>query len=488
MKRITINKFIGLFCMPVLMGLGLGSCSESEIALKPLDESRYEVIGEQYGYFTDETGKQDFSLVEVRSGNSSSINIYLNATKKLDTASEIKLVYDTEVLERYNVSTDNAYEAFPQNAVFVDAGGGMTLLEGEQRSHSLNVSFTVVDGMTEGTTYVIPLKASVISGSLNLTENHQGYLIFVTVQKNLGDCDKGGCKVFTCIESNDTNPLNNLCFTLKSSGKYLFDGVILFSDNIVLDKETGTVHAGHNDNVMYLLNNREKYLKPLQDRGMKVILGIMADHTHASVANLSEETARAFARELKIMCDTYQLDGVFYDDEWDKPENPIPPGFVKKSPEAAARLFYEVKKIMPDRLNIAYVLGNTRDFSSEVCYFMDESGTKRGPEYYVDYAYIDYGHDGVVDQDMSDNYPGLDPTRWGMYSQEFARGYWAFDTELEKIKAQNAVNFVFAYDPFRESFSTPVKGKTQVQQLELMARILFEDEAVYDNKPYRKDW
>lgn len=487
MKRVYINRIIGMLCMPVLMGIGFSACSESEIDLKPLDESRYEVTGDQNGYFTDETGKQDFSAVELRAGNSSTLNLYLNATKKSDVVSEVKLTYDQAILDSYNTTTGNEYEAFPQNAVFVDAGGGMTLAEGQQRSNALSVSFTAVDGLVEGTTYAIPLKASVVSGSLKLTESHQGYLIFVTIQQNLGDCDKGGCKVYTCVETNDTNPLNNLCFTLKNSGKYLFDGIILFCDNLILDETTGTVHAGVNDNIVYLLNHREKYLKPLQDRGMKVILGIEAYHTHASVANLSEETAHAFARELKIMCDTYGLDGVFYDDEYDKPQTPTPPGFVEKSPSAAARLMYEVKKLMPERLNISYVYNTLVDFSSEGCFFTDEAGVKQGPSYYVDYTFADY-HTLAKDEDLTNTYPGLPKNRWGMYSQEFARGYWATDEELKTIKENKGIHFVFAYDPLRETFNTDLKGSTQQKALQKVATILFDDEAVYDNNPYRKDW
>lgn len=487
MKRIDINKIIGMFCMPVLMGVGFIACSESEIDLKPLDESRYEITGDQNGYFTDETGKQDFSVVELRAGNSATLNLYLNATKQAEVASEVKFEYNQSVLDDYNAATDNEYEAFPQDAVFLDAGGGMTLSEGQQRSNALSVSFTAVDGLVEGTTYAIPLKASVVSGSLKLTESHQGYLIFVTIQQNLGDCDKGGCKVYTCVETNDTNPLNNLCFTLRNSGKYLFDGIILFSDNLILDETTGTVHAGVNDNIVYLLNHREKYLKPLQDRGMKVILGIQAYHTQASVANLSEETARAFARELKIMCDTYNLDGIFYDDEYEKLQTPTPPGFVEKSPEAAARLMYEVKKVMPDRLNISYVYNELRDFSSAGCVFTDEAGIEHGPSYYVDYTYADY-HTLSQDEDLTTTYPGLPKSHWGMYSQEFAKGYWATDAELEEIKTNQGIHFLFAYDPFRETFNVDLKGSTQQKELQRVARVLFDDEAVYDNRPYSKDW
>lgn len=112
------------------------------------------------------------------------------------------------------------------------------------------------------------------------------------------------------MEVNDTNPLNNLSFTLKSNGKPLVDALIIFSANINYNAETGRVYIFNNENVQALLDNREHYLKPLQDRGMKIILGLLGNHDRSGVANMSKETAQAFAQEVKAMCDAYQLDGI----------------------------------------------------------------------------------------------------------------------------------------------------------------------------------
>ncbi len=42
---------------------------------------------------------------------------------------------------------------------------------------------------------------------------------------------------------------------------------------------------------------------------------------------------------------------------------------------------------------------------------------------------------------------------------------------------------IFAMDPFRRNFSY-----SQKPSMERIARALFDDELVYDGKPYKKDW
>lgn len=116
------------------------------------------------------------------------------------------------------------------------------------------------------------------SGNLNLVQEENTWLIFVTDKTGMPDCNKAsGFKIFSCMEVNDTNPLNNLSFTLKNSKKLLIDALIMFSGNMMYNRETGQVTMKYNGNVQALLDKYDHYLKPLQDRGMKVLMGIMPD-------------------------------------------------------------------------------------------------------------------------------------------------------------------------------------------------------------------
>lgn len=272
------------------------------------------------------------------------------------------------------------------------------------------------------------------------------------------------------MEVNDTNPLNNLCFRLKNSGKYLVDMVILFSANINYNNETGKVYVYNNPNVQHLLNNREKYLQPLQDAGMKVVLGILGNHDRAGVANLADETARAYAQELKSVCEAYNLDGVFFDDEYTAEIYPAPPGFVGSSSAAASRLCYETKKAMPDKLVTVYVYSSTSRLP-------EIDGVESGK--FVDYGIHDYGRG----YDLSSNYPGMPKNRMALYSQEFNRGYWASESSLQDLRARNGAHMIFAMDPNRSNFT-----RGQIPAMQQIAVHLFDDELVYDGKPYKKDW
>ncbi|WP_343561654.1 glycosyl hydrolase family 18 protein [Sphingobacterium sp.] len=281
---------------------------------------------------------------------------------------------------------------------------------------------------------------------------------------------KTGMKIISIIEANDTNPLLHTSFKLKKENKPLFDIVVLFSANINYDEKAGRVYAHLNENVKHLLENRMKYIKPLQDRGTKVVLSILGNHDRSGVANLSDKNAKSFAKELATVCETYQLDGIMLDDEYSNYQYPPPAGFVSPSNKAAARLFYEIKKAMPDRINIVYAYSRTNDFSGSNALVEAEAGE------YIDYVVNDYFANVGLER-----FPGVPNTHYGTDSEEFARGY--FLNNYESIKSNgNGTHMIFALDQTRGNFND------QLHQLQLMTKSLFNDELVYDEIVHRKDW
>ena len=278
------------------------------------------------------------------------------------------------------------------------------------------------------------------------------------------NCHKdNGLQVISCMEVNDANPLHNLCYTLKESKKYVFDQVILFSGNINYNAETGAVYNYNNENVQHLLDYKEKYLKPLQEKGMKVILGILGNHDRSGVANLTKEGAIKFAQELKAVVDAYELDGIFFDDEYSSYGNY--PGFASPSNEAASRLCYECKRIMPDKLIEVYVYSRTGSLSSV-------DGHKPGE--FIDYALQDYGRYG----DLSSNYEGLSPKGMIQGSSEFGQGRIISFNTATAIKTDGyGGTMVFGL--------TPRNG--YVSRLNNITRAFYGEETVLTGS-YAKDW
>lgn len=316
-----------------------------------------------------------------------------------------------------------------------------------------------------GILFGVCLLHSCKSRSINRTET----LKMASTDKNTG------IKIISCVEVNDANPLSNLALKLKGSNKQLVDIVILFSSNINYDPTTDKVKVTHNANVQHLLDNRDKYIKPLQDSGIKVVLSVLGNHDRSGVANLSDSTAIEFAQHIKQVCDTYNLDGVFFDDEYSAYQKPAPAGFVAPSNKAAAKLIYETKKAMPNKLSMVYVYTRTADFSGVNSIQEAPAGD------YIDYALHDYGQNF----DLSTRYPGLPKSKWGMSSAEYVLNIIPNENALKQIRNDGfGAHMIFAYDPCRSNFDS-----IQKPALQDVARILFDDELVVDEQHiYKKDW
>lgn len=463
------NKTISMALLAIFfMGGLLTSCKE-EVSLDRLSEENYTVPQETLGYIVGRDGKMSKSSLELRTAGSTSL--YFSLTNDTDKDVSATFTIDEALLQSYNAANGTSYKFFPKEQVTLGNNGSVTIAKGAKKSNPLDVAVKTSDATATGETFVIPLTVKV--GGLALSKEASSYLLFITDYSKVPDCSKpSGIKLISCMEVNDVNPLNNLSYTLKGSGKPLFDMVILFSANINYDAETGRVYVYNNPNVQHLLSNRDKYIKPLQDRGIKVILGILGNHDRSGVANLAPNTAKAFAKELKGMCDAYKLDGVFFDDEYSAYQNPAPAGFVTPSSDAAARLAYETKQAMPGKIVSVYVYGRTGSFKNPV------DGVQAGN--FVDYAIHDYG----AAYDLSSNYPGLPKSGMAMASQEFARGYFADESDLVALRQGGyGAHMIFGLNPNVWWFKS-----YQIPALQLVAKTLYDDELVYDGKVYPKDW
>ena len=95
------------------------------------------------------------------------------------------------------------------------------------------------------------------------------------------------------IETNDINPLNagEYYFTGTNPHEEVIDHVILFASNI--RGTASSVQLYHNPNQTYILNNINTLVKPLQNKGIKVLLGLLGDHTGVGFANLTNKNIAA---------------------------------------------------------------------------------------------------------------------------------------------------------------------------------------------------
>jgi len=478
MKYNIFKKANALMVSAAFVLSSLSSCDE-RVDLTSIDEEAYTTSKDAVAYVVNSKGKRSSAFIELR--NEAQSELFLALSNSAETDVQGAFIYNAEVLKTYNAINETDYELFPKDLVTFE--GDLAFQKGTKKSTKVAVKLKAAAELDSKKTYVVPVSTQVKSGNIKLSEKESNYLIFVKDLSRVPDCSKpSGVKIVSCMEVNDTNPLNNLCFRLEGSGKPLVDIVVLFSANINYNVETGRVYVHNNENVQHLLDNHDKYLKPLQDRGMKVVLGILGNHDRSGIANLADETARSFAQELKTVCDAYQLDGVFFDDEYSKYQRPAPAGFVLPSAEAGARLCYETKQAMPDKLVMNYVYGLIRSVP-------DIDGHQAGT--FIDYALHDYQRA----YDLTDDYPGVPKSNLGMYSQEYNIGRWVDMSYLEKMRDNGyKTHMIFAMDPTRDNYARQKQSMDEIAEvffgakLEVFGKDDVKMEKLDQDRFYKKDW
>lgn len=157
------------------------------------------------------------------------------------------------------------------------------------------------------------------------------------------------------VEVNNNNILNAGSYKLQTSGKYLFNVVNIFAANINYDTGRGRPYLYCNNNVTKVLTNADTYIKPLQTKGMKVVLTILGNHQGAGICNFpTRESARDFAQQLAHTVNTYGLDGIDFDDEYsDYGQN----GTGQPNASSFVMLVQELKALLPDKMITFYYYG-----------------------------------------------------------------------------------------------------------------------------------
>lgn len=328
-------------------GIGFTSC-EDDVVINTGDLGKLDNVDGMYGFVKSAAGARNLTPIAVFGDNAAAGHLYFELSKAAEQDVTVTFKIDEEALRAYNAANGTSYTMYPADRLSLTNGGTATIRTGEQRSAS--VELNINPGGSIGQTYAIAVSASANSG-VEVSTNNQTYIYLVTPMAAIpNDIRKGDVLTMCFVEVNNESILNCGEYTMKGSGKPFFDVVTIFAANINVDSRTGRVHIYCNDQVSFLLRNADKFIRPLQAKGIKVNLTILGNHDEAGMGNLSPEAAADFAKELKTYMDIYGLDGVDFDDEYTSYKDNPSPGFLPRSRENFARLIFECRKLMPDKL------------------------------------------------------------------------------------------------------------------------------------------
>ena len=233
------------------------------------------------------------------------------------------------------------------------------------------------------------------------------------------------------IETNDINPLNagEYYFTGTNPHEEVIDHVILFASNI--RGTASSVQLYHNPNQTYILNNINTLVKPLQNKGIKVLLGLLGDHTGVGFANLTNKNIAAgdsllndFAYQVANCVTTYGLDGVDFDDEY--AEYGKISGTPTPSTNNFGLLIQKVRELLPDKLITAFDYGGYTGFNQTT---MNA----------ISYMWPNFG--------CSSNPPsGLPKSKWAKLSLHYTSGWPTCDQIQNCASSYNGYGAVMSFN------------------------------------------
>ena len=164
-------------------------------------------------------------------------------------------------------------------------------------------------------------------------------------------------KLTVYVETNDINPLNagEYYFCNSSPREEVVDHVILFASNIRGNATSAWLH--HNPNQTHILNNVSTLVQPLQNKGIKVLLGLLGDHTGVGFANLNSDMIDSFAQQVATCVNTKGLDGVLLDDEYARYDL-APAGLPTPSSSILSSLILKLRELLPTKKIMVFWYGN----------------------------------------------------------------------------------------------------------------------------------
>lgn len=270
------------------------------------------------------------------------------------------------------------------------------------------------------------------------------------------------------VETNDYDIRNFANLVLKESRKPVFDIVVLFAANMNYDATKGKRYIHFNDKLQPIVKNPERYIKPLTDRGIKVIIDILPNHDGVGYANFqSYEEAQEFAQEMKMWTDKLGIDGWDIDEEyadyWKRSDMP-------SNPKSWLWFARAVKEAMPNKLLTLYDYAHSYRDSRK-----DDQG--KAPKDYIDYSWSNYYED-------HGSFAGLPNSRYGKQSIEANHG---LIPAMIKRVAQNNVKGGFGFMMFFNINPRALYWGGAISAMNEMTQVFWGEDCEYVG-PYYKGY
>ncbi|MCD8072976.1 MAG: DUF1735 domain-containing protein [Alistipes sp.] len=405
----------GLYLPALLVAVLFTYSCEDAVVMGYADDSPYNTINDTYLSLKPE-GTQRELIHLTLSRETLYRNLQFHLTRPASAQGTIRITPDQEAVEEFNRANFTDYLPFPQSLAAISGSGSISVAQGETSSGTVSISFQAGSQLVKREKYIYAVTVDESSlGEFKLSTRAATVYFVIDYLGDFAGTDKdSGIVGILYIDNGTGNPLNAMTYVLENSGKQFFDIVHIFACGFNYDSENKRVVVGMNSNIAYILEHRDKYIQPLQERGIKVCISLLGSRMGVGPGNLPDDIIKDFIGQVKSIVDTYGLDGIDFDDEWveySKAPYPLPTSLSTSFPG----LIMEARRQMPDKLITVYYHNESTNFLQQLGGQHDFDGKMVGMGELVDYSYYSmYGG-------WSTSYSylqGLTPMQWGPAPQE----------------------------------------------------------------------
>lgn len=345
-------------------------------------------------------------VFELRQGKNGSRDVVAKFDDSEETLAELTKKYaDFKGISLYKLLDRDKY-TLPESVI----------MNKEQTSVTISIK---INNQDDGT-YVLPLvlKSGDEEVGLQFVEivNSEAFNIDMTWVDRTPTVEEPRIVAIVEATENDLRNIGNYMLypygeSQPEKKRPLFDMAVIFSANVNFDEFSCKPVLYYNEDVKRILDNIDIFVRPLQEKGIKVLLSIMPNHQGIGFSNLDISNDRKmikdFAADISSAVSKYGLDGVMFDDEYaDYPASleAVQPGRPMIQMGSFHFLIKELRDLMPyvegqqwkDRKNIItmYNIGynsNSRTGERGWCLFSN------------DFDYIKNGDGKWKDDDMSES-------------------------------------------------------------------------------------
>lgn len=426
------NGMVTLLCTAVFAGLT--ACDAGTVEREGGKLPDREPLETTYGMLRSSSAAGNTVRIKMTEGAGFvTSNFYYQLSQAPDTELSLETTIDGSMLDEWNEANDEQRILLPETNYNLLDGSVVSLPAGKQRSDIKRIQF-MAENLSPGE-YYLPL--TVVDEEDREADQTINFLISVR-ERQLGEYQLNTNQIFAVfyINTGMYQPLlvdEYLMSKLNANTwEYAWDeredgmrtiGNIINLNTVTLDYDAGSGRALLNlgNDMRYVLDHIDKYIRPLQDKGRKVCICLEGGGSGLGFCNLTDTQIEDFVAQVKAVITAYELDGVNF---WDRNA-----GYGKEGMPAMNTTSYpKLIKAMREALGNDKLVTLT-DFEEPTEYFWDTAATG-GIEVgqYLDYAWsgylnnekeiqiVDPWHQG--EQYVSTDYPrkpiaGLDPSKYG---------------------------------------------------------------------------